>query len=185
LLSTDNRFFRSMVEALPGIDGSNGADRVSSALEGQLSRYLLAVTTVNALLGIAVAGATHALGLPNAALWGVTAMVLNYVPYVGGFVCTAILSGVALLTFADPWDALAVPVVFVVVNGIVGGGVSPLVLGRQMRLSPVAILLGVLLWSWLWGVAGALLAVPLLVTTSVLTEHVARLRPLGHLLRGE
>lgn len=185
LLATDNRLFRQIVEALPGIAGTAGADSLSRVIETQLSRYLLTVTTVNALLGATVAVVTHLMGLPNPGLWGVMAMVFNYVPYVGGVVSTVVLTGVGLLTFDEPWDAVAVPLMFVGINGLEGMVITPVVLGRRLVLSPVAIIVGLMLWTWLWGIAGALLAVPLLLLTAVIAEHVEPLRPLARMVRGE
>lgn len=185
LLATDNHLFRQVVQALPGVAGDGGAEALSRKLEGQLSRYLLTVTAVNALLGVAVGVVTYLMGLPNPALWGVMAMVFNYVPYAGGLVSTTVLTGVALLTFDDPWAAVQVPLVFVAMNSLEGMVITPVVLGRRLLLSPVAIIAGLMLWTWLWGVAGALLATPLLVMTAVIAEHVPPLEPLARMVRGE
>jgi predicted PurR-regulated permease PerM len=124
----------------------------------------------------------HLLGVPNAVLWGALAAITNYVPYLGAMAMLAILSVVAVLHFDDPGRVLLVPAAFLALNLLESALVSPILVSRQLTLNPVVVFLGVLLWGWLWGFMGALLAVPILAASKIVCEHVERLAPVAEFL---
>jgi predicted PurR-regulated permease PerM len=167
-----------------GLAREAGAEKLSIArnVRRKLSGYLLTVVTINALLGLAVGIALHLIGMPNALLWGLVVMFLNFVPYLGGIAGLCILGVAALTSIDDPSRALMAPAAYAVLNGIEGMVITPLVLGRRMRLNPVAVFLSILLWSWLWGIPGALLAVPVLAAMKVIAEAYPALAPMDRLL---
>jgi predicted PurR-regulated permease PerM len=152
------------------------------AAEGEISAYLFTITLINAGLGVAVGGAMALLGMPNPVLWGVMAAVLNFIPYIGAMTGIAIVAVVALLTFDDPGRAALPPLCYFVLTGLEGQFLTPTILGYRLRLNPVVIFLWLVLWTWLWGVPGALLAVPILTGLKIVCDQVESLRPLGELI---
>ena len=141
-------------------------------LEGEISKYLFTITLINAGLGVVVAAALYAIEMPNPLLWGVIAALFNYIPYLGGLVTAVLLGATALLSF----DGLAVPALVVAVfAGLTifeGQIVTPLLLGRRLALNPLVVFLSVIFWFWLWGVMGALMAVPMLITIKLISDRV-------------
>ena len=136
-------------------------------IEVQMSRYMGALALVNLVVGLLTAGAMYLLDMPTPLLWGVIAAVLGLVPYVGPLIVATIIGCAAMVTF-DTWTAMLMPVLaYVVINLIESELVTPMVLGQGLMLHPVAIFIFVLLWSWILGLAGAFLAVPILVACVV------------------
>jgi len=179
LLAAGDRLTARIAALLP--DGGDGAALVAD-IEHKLSGYLVAVALINAALGASVGLAAYLLGLPNPLLWAVLAALLNFIPYLGPMLGIGILAMVGLVTFAEPARALLPALAYFGLDVIEAYVVTPLVLGRRLALNPIAVLLGVIGWGWVWGVPGALLAVPLLVTLKIVCEEVATLRPIADLL---
>lgn len=142
-----------------------------SEAEHQVSVYLITVCSINIVLALVEFLALSLLGMPNALLWGLVAGFLNFIPYAGALVGAAALGLTALFTFPLS-QALTVTAVFYGITVIEGSFITPLILGLKLVLNPVLVLAWVVLWSWLWGIAGAFLAVPLLVTAKLAVEHL-------------
>jgi predicted PurR-regulated permease PerM len=155
------------------------AAQVAREAERGISRYLLTVTLINLGLGVATAVAMWLIGMPTPLLWGALAAVLNFVPFLGAMATTLVVAGVGLLSFPDPSYALVAPLVFAALTSIEGFFLTPALLGRRFTLSPLSVFLSLLVWSWLWGPAGALVAVPTLAVAKVVTEAVERLHPVA------
>jgi predicted PurR-regulated permease PerM len=184
LLAAGDMFLRKTVRVIPTFSDKKRAVAMMRTVEGDMARYLSTVTCINAGLGAATAIAMHWLDMPNPVLWGVMVAVLNYVPFVGPGVSLLVLTGVAILTFDSLGDAWVVPAVFSVLVIIEGQIVAPIVIGRHLTLNPVVIFIGMLFWGWLWGVVGALIAVPILMTFRIVCNHVESLAPVGEFLSG-
>lgn len=152
---------------------------LSRVLEGEVSRYLLTITAINLALGAAVAAMLFGFGVPDPLLWGAVVALMNFVPYVGSLVSAVLIGATAILTF----DNLAVPGLvvagFMILTTLEGQVVTPLVLGQRLALNPLVVFLAVVFWFWLWGVAGALMAVPMLITLKLIGDRVPVLRPLA------
>jgi predicted PurR-regulated permease PerM len=146
--------------------------RISSDIEQQLASYVAVVTLINLGLGIVVAAGAWLFGFPNPILFGFLAAMLNYIPYLGAACMTLILFGVGLITFPSLGYALLPPATFVAVATIEGQFITPMVLGRHLTLNPLAILLSLAFWAWIWGPIGAFLAVPLTVMALVTLHHL-------------
>lgn len=182
LLAAGDLFLAKIVRVLPRLEDKKRAVEVARAMEQEVSIYLFTVTYINVGLGVATAIVLYFLGMPNPVLWGIMVTVLNFVPYLGAMTSLIILSIVALLTFDNLAHALMVPISFSALTTLEGQFLSPLIIGRSLTLNPVVIFLSLLLWGWLWGIGGALLAVPILVTFKILCEHVEPLAPVGEFL---
>jgi predicted PurR-regulated permease PerM len=120
--------------------------------------------------------------MPNPLLWGVGACLLEFVPYLGAATMTTMLTIAGLVTFDDVGRALLVPGVYIAIDLLQANVISPIILGRRLTLNPVAIFVGLLFWTMVWGVPGAFLAVPLLATFKSFCDHIERLRPVGEFL---
>lgn len=181
LLASGNRFLRRLVRVVPRAYGSRFIS-IARQLQIDLSRYLGTVTAINLGLGALVALAMHLYGLPNPLLWGVLAAALNFVPYLGAIVGVAILGLVSVVTFDTVGQMILPPLTYLALTSAEGYMLTPMILGRRLTLNPLTILLSLLFWSWLWGIPGAVLSVPLLVALKIFCDHLEPLRPLGHFL---
>lgn len=175
-------FLLRLVKTLPSLKARKRALRVAASIRGHASQYLLSITVINAALAAILTGWFWLLGLPTPLLWGVMAGVLNYIPYVGSMTGIATVAIVSF-TMSDPsTHPVLAPAGYLVLTSLEGTLLTPAVLGRSMRLNPAAVLLAVLFWGWLWGVPGALLAVPLLATMKVVADAYPGLGAVGQML---
>jgi predicted PurR-regulated permease PerM len=151
-------------------------------MQAQMSRYLSTSALIRASLGLAAWGVLKLVGLPNPALFGVTAAILNFIPYLGSLAMLLIIGVASLVTFDTTEPALIAMGAFFVLSVVEGNVVTPLLLGHRLPLNAVAIFVGLLFWSWIWGITGAVLAVPLTVLIKVIADRVQPLEPLGVIL---
>lgn len=158
------------VTAMPGFGYRRIALRLVRGIQEEFSRYLLTVTLINIALGLVSAAIFWALNVPDPLLWGGLITLLNYMPYVGAITNVLLLLAVGLLNFHTPLHALAPAACFAVLGALEGNVVTPMIMGSRMRLSPLAILVWLLIWAWLWGIPGALMAVPMLTCLKVISE---------------
>ena len=181
LLATGDRFAQKLSELLPEHARQRTLDLMRE-MESQMSGYLWQTTLINIGVGMVTWGVLALLGMPNALLWGVVAAILNYIPYIGAVVTFVILGVAAFVSFPTAERPLMILGAFLVINTIEANLVVPMVLGRRLPLNPVAIFLGLLFWGWIWGVSGAVLAVPLTVLVKVVADRFRPLQPLGVML---
>jgi len=147
--------------------------------EREISRYLLTISAINGTLGLTVAATMWLLGMPNPWLWGVLAAVVNFVPYLGSLACSVVVAVVALSTFPDSGRAVWPVAAYLALTATEGTFVTPVILGRTQQINPLVVFVWLLLWGWLWGVGGLLIAVPLLVTVKIACSRVPALRPVA------
>jgi predicted PurR-regulated permease PerM len=167
---------------LPLLRDKKKAVAIARETEASISTYLFTVAVVNVVLGLAITLVMTLIGMPNALLWGTLAAVAEFIPYIGATVLLATLTMAGLTTFESIGHALLVPGAYLVVNLIQSQFISPMILGRRLTLNPVAILVGLVFWWWLWGVGGAFIAVPLLATLKIFCDHIESLAPIGEFL---
>ncbi len=184
LLSFGDILKKKLIRMMPNLKNTRRAIKIVRQVERQVSTYMLAISLINITLGVVVGFAMHSIGMPNAALWGVMAAGLNYIPYLGALVGVVIVGIVGLLSFGNPAEALAPPAIYIGLNVLESQFITPNILGRSFTLNPLIIFVAVVFWGWMWGVAGALLAVPLLVIVKAFCDHVEPLAGLGELLKG-
>jgi predicted PurR-regulated permease PerM len=137
----------------------------------RMSQYLRTVTMINLGLGAILTLVLYALGMPNPWLWGALAAVLTYVPYLGPAVGIALVALASFVTFPTAASAAAPPIAYFILSSLEGNFVTPLVLGRAFRLSPLVVFVWLSLWVWLWSVPGAILAVPMLMLIKIICDE--------------
>ncbi len=182
LLSVGDLFLQKLVGVLPQFKDKRTAVKIARETEAQISLYLFTTTLINIGVGVVTGIAVHLLGMPNAALWGVIAAVLNFIPYVGAVVNTVLLALAALVTFEDTGHALLIPGAFLALNLIESNLVTPMIYGNRMKLNTVALFIGLIFWWYIWGVPGAILAVPIMATLKIACDHIESLEPIGEFL---
>jgi predicted PurR-regulated permease PerM len=146
--------------------------RIISDIERALGRYLATVTIINLGVGTVTAALMWLAGLPNPAMWGLLAFVLNYIPYVGPAIMTAILLGVGMVSFPTIGLSLLPAGLFVVLTTIEGHFIAPNVIGKRLTLNPFVVFLALAFWTWIWGAIGTFMAVPILVVGVVIIDHL-------------
>lgn len=182
LLASGDMVYEKIVRVLPRLSDKKTAIRIVHDIERSISRYLLTITLINAGLGVAVAVALWTLGVPSPGMIGVAAALLNFLPYLGAIVGVVLTGIFAFLSIEPLGLALAAPAAYLVLTTIEGNIVTPMVLGRRLELNTVALFIGVAFWGWVWGLAGVLIAVPLMVVLKTLCDHLDGWKPLGEFL---
>ena len=164
---------RRLVEITPSFAYKRHAVAIVRGIQTEVSRYLLTALLINTGLGALTAGMLWLYKVPDPLLWGAVAMFANFIPYVGAIVTTTVLAVVCMLYANDVnLDVFLPALTFAGITAVEGNLITPMIQGHSMRLSPIAILLWLLVWGWLWGIPGALLAVPMLTCTKLIAERV-------------
>ena len=182
LLASGDSLRRKVVSVNPRRQDKKRAVEIMRGLEQDISHYLLTVTLINLSLGACAAIGLYLSGVPNALLWGTMVALFNFAPYIGAITSVIILAAVGLLTFDTLGQALLVPGIVAALSVIEGQIVTPAILGQRLSLSPVAVFIAMILWGWLWGIPGALLAVPLLASFKIVCEKFEPLQPVATFL---
>jgi predicted PurR-regulated permease PerM len=157
---------------------------IAREIQRDLSRYLGTVTLINIGLGASVGFSMYLLEVPNPHLWGVMVTMFNYAPYVGALASAVVLTLVGIATFDTLTTSLTPVAVFLLLTTLEGQLITPTVLGQRLSLNPLFVFLSVIVWGWLWGIAGALMAVPIMTSIKVVCDHVPGLEPVGEFFRG-
>jgi predicted PurR-regulated permease PerM len=144
-------------------EGALTTARVIQQVVDATSTYLGTITVINVSLGALTAIILWYLGMDSPLMWGGIVAVLNYIPYLGPIASALLLFFGGLMTFPDAWSALLPPAIFTGLHMVEANFVTPLIVGKKLTISPLAILIALSFWSWVWGTTGALLAVPLLI----------------------
>lgn len=181
LLSAGDVFMAKTVKVLPRLRDKKLALGIAQETEKNISTYLVATTAINVVLGILTGIAMFLIGLPNPVLWGIVGGLLNFVPYVGGLVAVLVLTLAGMATFESTGAALLPGIIYFMLTNI-ESFVTPIILGKRLSLNPVVVFTAVLFWGWLWGIPGALLAVPIMATIKIICDRLKGLETLGEFL---
>ncbi|MFM2044256.1 MAG: hypothetical protein RLY86_2832, partial [Pseudomonadota bacterium] len=167
-LAFGRRTLESVLRSLPDLGDRLHLADIVNTVQINISAYLGTITLINLALGVVTATILWALGMPNPMLFGIIAGLLNFIPYLGSAGTVVILALVSLLSFEEWPRILAPPLAFLLLTTLEGNFVTPTVVGRRLTLNPIFVFATVLFWGWLWGVPGALLAVPILAVFKIL-----------------
>ena len=157
------RLRQRTITSRASFDGAMATARVIQEVVDDVSAYLGTITLINVTLGLIVAFALWAIGMPYPLMWGGIVALLNFVPYFGPIVAAMLMGLGGLMTFTDIWPALVPPAIMIGCHLLEANVVTPLIVGHRLTINPVLILVSLSFWSWVWGTPGALLAVPLLI----------------------
>ncbi len=163
-----------MIALLPNRQQKRFTAEILRSIEREISRYVLTITLINVGLGLILSGVLMLLGiaLPEALLWGTVAALLNFAPYVGPLIGIVLMLLMGFVEFRDPLTALLPALAYLGLHTLEGQLITPIVLGRSMAISPLMLILALMLFGWLWGMIGLLLAVPLLVCVKLVLSRV-------------
>jgi predicted PurR-regulated permease PerM len=182
LLASGDLFLRKLVRVLPRMKDKQRAVEIASQVEREMSGYLSTLTMINLTLGAAVALTFALIGVPNPLLWGAMVTCTNFVPYLGPAVNYGVFALLGLLTF-DSVPRMLLPVgLFLLLNVLESYVISPMVLSKRLTLNPVMLFVSLTFWGWMWGIVGAILAVPIMVVLKIFCDHFETLAPIGEFL---
>jgi len=183
LMASGDRFRRKMVKlAGPTLSRKKITLQALNQNHDQIQRYMVVQLFTSVLVGLATWLSFLALGLENAAVWGIAAGVLDLVPYIGSVIVASGSALMAFLQFGTLEMALVVSGASLSIHFVEAFLLTPWLTSRANKMSPVAVFVGVLAWGWLWGVWGLLLGVPILVVIKAICERVDDLKPVGEFL---
>jgi predicted PurR-regulated permease PerM len=181
LLSSGDTFLRKLVSVIPTLADKKRTVEMIRSIESDISFYLVMMLLINAGLGLGVALITLLLGIPDPLLWGTLTVILSFVPYVGEMAITVTLLIISMVTFDTLGKALIAPACYIILMSSVHLTV-PVIVRRRLLLNPVAVFIAIIFLGWIWGIPGALLAVPLLASCKIICERIEHLNAIAAFL---
>ena len=175
---------RRLVEILPRFSGKRHAVEIFEHIERDISIHLVTITAMNGAVGAATALIMWICGVGDPLLWGAVAFLLNFIPVIGPIIAVVIFLMAGLLSVGSFWQALLPGALYLGVHLIEGQSITPMLLAKRFTLNPLLVVLALIFWFWMWGVIGAILAVPMLAVTKIVCDRVPPLAAIGHFLEG-
>ncbi|MDQ7250674.1 AI-2E family transporter [Dongia sedimenti] len=185
LMLSGDTFLRRGVEIMPNFEHKRRAVEISQQVEADVSTYLSTIIIMNVIVGLAVGIVMWLCGMPDPLLWAAIAFTLNFVPILGPFVGLGLFVLAGFMQFNEVGLALMPAALYLAIHVIEGELVTPAILARRFTLNPVAVIISIIFWYWMWGVPGAVLAVPMLAISKIICDRIKPLMALGHMLEGE
>lgn len=182
LLASGDFFLKKSIEILPTLKRKKEAVIIAREIKSEITNFLLIKTLTGIGLATVIIVVMYFLQMPNPVLWGVLAGVLEFIPYIGVVVGTIFCTITALFTFDNLNQILLAPLSFFAITSLTGNFIVPLILSKSLTLHPVIIFVGVIFGGWMWGVTGALIAIPLLSILKIFCNNIQSLSPLGKFL---
>jgi predicted PurR-regulated permease PerM len=183
MLLSNDLYKRKLIEmAGPTLARKKVTVKILEDIAGQIERFLVIQAVTSVLVAVATGLALWSMGLEDAAFWGFLAGVFNTIPYYGPLIVTGGLSIVAFLQFGTVPMTAAVAGVALFITTLEGSVLTPSLMGRVAEMNNVAVFVGLLFWSWMWGVPGMLLAVPLMMIIKAVCDGIEDLHPIGRFL---
>src|SRR6266540_2265962 len=182
MLAAGNMLVRKLVKLLPAPDDLRTATDILNRTESIVANYLTVTALINLGQGIAVGLAMWAIGMPDPFIWGVVTFVLEFIPYLGGVIIVGLLLIDGFSVFPGLGRVLLAPAIYLVISMLQNNVVSPYAYGNRLKLNPLAVMIFVLFWWFIWGIPGVFLAIPIAATLKVLGDQLPRLAPLAELL---
>ena len=168
------RMRKRTITTRTSFDGAMTTARVIQQVVDATSLYLGTITMVNVTIGLVTAAILWAIGMPTPLMWGGIVALLNYIPYLGPIASVILLAIGGLMVFPDPWFALLPALSFASIHLVEANIITPTLVGRRLTINPLLILVALSFWAWVWGTAGALLAVPLLIIGKTVLDAAGR-----------
>jgi predicted PurR-regulated permease PerM len=183
LLASGDLYKRKLIEVVgPRLSRQRLTLQILNDIDHQIGRFLLIQVMTSTFIGLALGISLWLLGVNQAAMWGVTAGILNSIPYFGTIIVTGALALASFLQFGTLEMVLVVAAIALFVTSIDGLLLTPLLAGRFSRMNNLAVFISLLFWGWLWGPLGMLLAVPIMMVIKSVCDHIEALQPIGHLI---
>jgi len=182
LLASGDLFYQKLLKILPFREDKRIAGTAVTEVQDVIRRYLLVTAIINLGQGTIVALVFWWLKMPSPILWGVFTFVLEFIPYLGAALMIVMISLVSFATFQRLGSILAPPAAYLIITTLQNNVVSPIAYGNKLKLNPVAVLIGVMVWWFLWGIPGAFLAVPIIATIKIIADRTQGLNALGEFL---
>jgi predicted PurR-regulated permease PerM len=182
MLLSDQLFKKKLVEIVGTFSKKKLTVQVLTDIATQIEQFLVIQIATSGVVAVVTWGALWAMGLRQAALWGLLAGIFNSIPYYGPLLVTAGLATVGFLQFGTVGMTAAVAGVSLLITTLEGSLLTPMLMGRAPSMNQVAVFAGLLFWSWVWGIWGMLLAVPMMMVAKVVCDHVESLQPVAHLM---
>ena len=183
LLVADDLYKRKLVKiAGPTLTKKKITVQILDEINRQIENFIKVQVLTSAIVGAATALALWWFGVEHFAIWGLLAGIFNSVPYLGPILVSSALGVVAFMQFDDLLRAGYVSATAMVITSLEGFVLTPALMSRAAEMNPVAIFVGLLFWSWMWGVWGTILAVPMLMMVKAVCDHIEDLQPIGELL---
>jgi predicted PurR-regulated permease PerM len=182
MLLSDQLFKRKLVEIVGTLSQKKVTVTVLEDIAQQIQQFLFIQLSTSVIVAVITAIALWAMGMRQATFWGLAAGIFNSIPYYGPLLVTAGLSVVGFLQFGTIGMTAAVAGVALLITTLEGSLLTPSLMGRAAAMNQVAVFVGLLFWSWIWGVWGILLAVPMMMVIKVICDRIEPLQPVGHLL---
>jgi predicted PurR-regulated permease PerM len=173
--------FRARIIAVAGEERRTTGE-ILDDIAWQVQRFLLVRVVTSVIVGIATGIALALMGVEQAMFWGFTAGLFNSIPYFGPVIVSGGLAVVGLIQFGTITKAVQIAFVALVITSLEGWLITPPLMGKAARMNAITVFVGLLLWSWIWGVWGTILAVPMLAALKACCDHIAGLRPVGRLM---
>ena len=184
LLAAGDPLLTSILAAVSNAERRQRVLAISQDIKQHISKYLLTITLINITEGALIAGGLALAGMPTPMLWGALHALLNFIPYLGAITGLVITGLVAFISFDSVPRQLIPPAIYLAVM-VLDNFASPMVLGKRLVLNPVLVFVSLMLWGWLWGIAGILIAVPLLIALKIICDHVPDWKRFGRILSAE
>jgi predicted PurR-regulated permease PerM len=170
---------RHLLQGRARFGTSRKAARAMREVQDRVAAYILTISLINVCVGLIVALGAWALGVKAPIMWGGLAAILNFLPYVGPLAMAALLALFGISTAETLWLGLIPALCYLALHAVESNVITPAILGARFTMNPVMILIALSYFSWIWGIAGALLSVPILLTLTALVDHLGRPNLIG------
>lgn len=182
LLVADDLYKRKLVRIAPTLSKKKITVQIVDEIGKQIERFMFVQVLTSLLVGVATSIALWSIGLQQPVIWGLAAGILNSIPYFGPLIVTGGLMLIGYLQFETIEMAFYVAAIALAITTLEGWLLTPALMGRAARINPAAIFVGILFWSWVWGMWGLILAVPMLMMMKAVCDRIDELQPIGELL---
>jgi predicted PurR-regulated permease PerM len=182
LLITREEFRLKIIAFQPTLRARVRMARVFRDMKRRVGGYIVTFSAINIVVGVCTGLACWQLGLPDPIMFGGIATILNYIPFVGPTITIALLGLAGLATYDTILQASFPALAFMAISFVENNAVTPMIMGRRMTLNPLAIILAVSFWTWIWGPVGALISLPILIMFKVVCDHIPAFQVVGALI---